>query len=283
MEYFECVFTIETEIEGSTVTDVLISELGKNGFESFAQSDVGLLAYVPVDSFRKAETDNMISNFVLPNATITYTFHLAPEKNWNKEWEKNYYKPLKIGKRCVIRAPFHKEELGFDLSVIINPKMAFGTGYHATTYLMIKNLLNHSFKEQIVLDMGCGTGVLGIVAKMMGADHVVGVDNDEWAYKNAIENVALNNIQMDVRLGDASVLSQFGRFDAILVNITRNILLEDINFYEKALSLGGHLYMSGFLKEDVLMVSQAFREKGFLIDGYEEMDGWAMISTTKIR
>ena len=185
------------------------------------------------------------------------------DKDWNEEWEKNYFQPIHIGNECQIRASFHPEEPGFRHNILIDPKMAFGTGNHETTYLMIQAMLASDLKGQEVLDMGCGTAVLAILAHQQGAKRIVAIDIDEWAYNNALENIHLNQAEeIQVLLGGAERIAGTETYDTILANINRNILLHDIHHYAQALKEGGQLIMSGFYEEDCPMLEAECRQWG---------------------
>lgn len=195
MNYYELKFTYESPIEVTIISDVLASELGEIGFESFTEDEDGLLAYVSDQLYNVKALQDKLNEFPLENVTIRYTEQLVESKDWNEEWEKNYFKPIRIGNDCIIRASFHEPEPGYTYNIIIDPKMAFGTGNHETTYLMISEMLKLDLESKDLLDMGCGTAVLAILAKMKHANKVVGIDIDEWAYNNALENTRLNHTE----------------------------------------------------------------------------------------
>ena len=201
MNYYELKFTYESPIEATIISDVLASELGEIGFESFTEDEDGLLAYVSDQLYNVKALQDKLNEFPLENVTIRYTEQLVESKDWNEEWEKNYFKPIRIGNDCIIRASFHEPEPGYTYNIIIDPKMAFGTGNHETTYLMISEMLKLDLEGKDLLDMGCGTAVLAILAKMKHANKVVGIDIDEWAYNNALENTRLNHTE-DIQIAD---------------------------------------------------------------------------------
>ncbi|PWL38178.1 50S ribosomal protein L11 methyltransferase [Flagellimonas aquimarina] len=233
-------------------TDILIAELGEVGFESFVENDAGLLAYVLKSDWKE---DILKDLFILqnPDFKITWSSKEIVQQNWNAEWEKNFH-PIKVGDQCMVRAPFHdSENVAYD--IVIEPKMSFGTGHHETTNMMLQHILDTDFEGKSVLDMGCGTGVLAILAKMKGAKSVDAIDIDEWCFLNSKENVERNNCNnIEVYQGDSSLLAN-RKYDIILANINRNILLEDIPVYAKCLNTGGILFLSGFYLEDLDAIS----------------------------
>jgi len=282
MDYYEIAFKYDSGIETGIINDILASELGDIGFESFISEEDGLLAYIMANQYDEPALNDCLNNFPLPNTGFRLTKQLIKSRNWNEEWEKNYFRPVEIEKECLIRASFHPEMEGFKYAVVIDPKMAFGTGNHATTYLMLRELLVLDLKDKAFLDMGCGTAVLAILAAMKGASRIVAIDIDEWAYRNAIENCRLNKTeQVEAVLGGAEQLSRFGTFDYIFANINRNILLNDIHLYVNALSTTGALFMSGFFKEDIPAIEEECRQYGLLLHSFREQDNWVAVKVTK--
>ena len=281
MEYYEILFKYEASIETDVINDILASELGGIGFESFVSDEDGLTAYVVADKYDKPLMDECLANFPIPGIVFHSTQNLVKDKNWNEEWEKNYFQPIHIKDECIIRASFHAEEAGFRYPIVIDPKMAFGTGNHATTYLMLCEMLKLDLEGKEVLDMGCGTAVLAILAAMKGGARVVAIDIDEWAYNNAVENCRLNNTEdIAVALGGAEQIERFGAFDYIFANINRNILLEDIRNYVPALKSGGALYMSGFYKEDIPVIEEECNKNGLTLCSFNEHDNWVAVLAT---
>jgi len=280
MEYYELSFSYKTEIEKETINDILASELGEIGFESFSSNEDGLTAYVIASKYNESLLNDCLKNFLIPGIVFNHTKQLIVDKDWNEEWEKNYFKPIRIENECIIRASFHPHESGFKHTIVIDPKMAFGTGNHATTFLMIGEMLNIDFTGKEVLDMGCGTAVLAILAAMKNASRIVAIDIDEWAYNNAIENCRLNNTEnIEVALGGAEQISRFGMFDYIFANINRNILLADIHSYVPALNPGGMLFMSGFYKEDIPVIEKECIKNGLILCSFSERDNWVAVLT----
>ena len=227
--------------------EILIAALASAGYESFWQDTDFLKAYIETKLFSK-EIIEKIKTENTQLFSFTYTFDALGEKNWNEEWEKNF-EPLLISDECYIRATFHdQKEVRFE--IIIEPKMSFGTGHHSTTSLMVENILKMDIKGKSVLDMGCGTGILAILASKMQADKVLAIDNDKWAYENSIENIQNNNCSnIEVKLGDTTLIEN-KTFDVIFANINRNIILEDIHRYVASLNENGEIILSGFLSVD---------------------------------
>lgn len=204
-----------------------------------------------------------------------------PDKNWNEEWEKQHHPVLveaENGKKIWVRAPFHEHRTDVDYEIEIEPKMSFGTAHHATTYMMLSYLAELPLEGLRVLDMGCGTAVLGILAKMRGADYVEGIDIDEWAYNNAIENVQRNGVEMTIRIGDASLLDKReDKFDLVIANINRNILLNDMAAYAAVLNPGGTLLLSGFYESDIPALQQHAATFGLQIQQTKSRQSWAAL------
>ncbi len=279
MTYYEFDFTYDTSLDIEIVNDVLAAELGEIGFESFPSDEKGLQGFLPATFYNIAHVEEKLAAFPLEGTTIHYSARPVEDKDWNEEWEKNYFQPIHIGNECQIRASFHPEEPGFLHNILIDPKMAFGTGNHETTYLMIQAMLASDLKGQEVLDMGCGTAVLAILAHQQGAKRIVAIDIDEWAYNNALENIHLNQAEeIQVLLGGAERIAATGTYDTILANINRNILLHDIHHYAQALKEGGQLIMSGFYEEDCPMLEAECRQWGL-----EPIDRASRNKWTRIR
>ena len=280
MKYFE--FTFRTQPCTETVNDVLAAILGEVGFESFVECEGGLTAYIQQTLCDENAIKIAINEFPLPDTDITYTYTEAEDKDWNEEWEKNYFKPIRIGKDCIIRASFHEHEPGYAYNIIIDPKMAFGTGNHETTFLMISEILKLDLTSKELLDMGCGTAVLAILAHMKGAGRVVAIDIDEWAYNNALENIRLNNTNdIQVALGGAEQIPAFGTFDIVFANINRNILLNDIRHYSECMKPGAFLYMSGFYVQDIPAIEEECKHNGLALLSHTEKNNWAAVKVQK--
>jgi len=278
MNYYELTFSYISSIETEIINDILAAELGEIGFESFTGNENGLTAYISETIFSEEQLNEKIKSFPLPDVSINFTNKLIPGKDWNEEWEKNYFKPIRIEDKCIIRASFHPEEPGFEYEIIIDPKMAFGTGNHETTYLMINEMLKLNLEGKELLDMGCGTAVLAILACLKGAKQVTAMDIDDWAYSNAKENIQLNHTDnIRVVLGGAEKISSFGSFDIIFANINRNILLNDIHIYTRNLKPEGLLFMSGFYKEDIPVLEEECLRNGFTIVSVADKNDWVAV------
>lgn len=252
-------------------SDVLASDLGELGFESFMETETGLLAYVQKD----IDHDDLLNDLeLLQSDLVKIAFAKAdiPPTNWNHEWETNF-EPIMVLGRCEVRAPFHiSHDVEFD--IVIEPKMSFGTGHHQTTHMMLEHLLELDVKDQKVLDMGSGTGVLAILAQMRGASAVDAIDIDTWCYENALENIERNKAdKTQVILGGAEQLR--GRhYDTIIANINRNILLADIPTYADCLSQGGLLLLSGFYEDDLNVIKSACEASGLEYVSHKKKDDW---------
>ena len=227
--------------------EILMAELIEIGFDSFTEEHDGILGYIQKELF-KEENLKEVQLLQNPEISISYTFKEMPNINWNEEWEKNF-SPINIEDQVSIRAEFHENQ-NLPHEIIIQPKMSFGTGHHATTYLMIQQMLDMDFKSKTVLDMGCGTSVLAIFAKQQGAGKTVAIDIDEWSVENSIENAARNKVELEISQGTADNLGS-ENFDIILANINRNILISDIPTYVSILNNGGQLLLSGLCFFDV--------------------------------
>jgi len=269
-----------TGAEFETIREILVADLAEIGYESFDEVDEGLLAYILEKDFdinKVAEVDSVKSLF--PN-NIEYTYQLIEEQNWNQVWESNF-PAIEVDGKVYVRAPFHPEKEGFEYEILIDPKMAFGTGHHSTTFLMIKQILNNEFAGKTVLDMGCGTGILAIMAKMRGATDVTAIDIDEWSYNNTIENVKINNAEpIHTILGDSSVIPDV-KFDTIIANINRNILIMDMGVYANHLKTGGELYLSGFYTEDVKKITDEAAKHNLKFIDFMEDKNWVSAKLIK--
>jgi ribosomal protein L11 methyltransferase len=257
--------------------EILMAELIEVGFDSFTEEHTGILAYIQKDLFREEDlgTINLLAN---PEVEISYTFEEMPNINWNEEWEKNF-SPINLENQVSIRAEFHENQQ-LPHEIIIQPKMSFGTGHHATTYLMIQQMLDMDCKDKTVLDMGCGTSVLAIFAKQKGAGKTVAIDIDEWSVENSIENAARNNVALEISQGTAENLGA-ENFDLILANINRNILISDIPTYVSVLNQGGQLLLSGLCFFDVDDVLGICKEQNLTMVKKLQKEEWVSILLEK--
>lgn len=261
-------------------SDILIALFGDAGFESFEENTTGFDGYIKSNLFNTKLVDNIV--IPINGISFKYSTEEIPDQNWNEEWEQNYFQPIIIGNQCVVRGPFHPEFPETPYQITINPKMAFGTGHHETTGLMIRHILEADVKNLRVLDMGCGTGILGILASMRGAEEVVAIDIDQWSYDNTIENCQLNLINnMHAECGDAKLLKMHNTFDCILANINRNILLDDIQEYSIVLKQNGMLFLSGFYSEDLELINREANKYHLRYLSHKEENNWVAVSYIK--
>jgi len=275
MDYIEFNFTITPKVSGN---EILAAVLADVGFESFVETDAGLIAYIPDSKFSLDVVENMD---IMHNKefSIKYDYKNIQDKNWNEEWERSY-NPVVIAEKCCIRAPFHPKNEKCKIDIIIEPKMSFGTAHHETTALMIEQILSLDLKEKSVLDMGCGTAVLAILAAKMGATSVTAIDIDEWAFNNAIENTGRNEMGfIKVLYGDVSLAVDM--YDVIFANINRNIITRDIPEYIKHLNKSGILLLSGFYEADIPIVSDIVETNGLKLTGQSEKNNWAILKFKK--
>jgi len=253
--------------------DLIAYELGNLGFDSFEYNEDGIKAYCAASLFDEKQIEAW-QNALSDDIQVAYSFTLIKEQNWNEVWEKNYFSPIVIGGDCVIHSSFHQNIPKAKYDILIDPKMSFGTGHHETTILMVSSLLKLEVAGKSLLDMGCGTGILAILAAMKGALSITAIDIDEWAFKNTQENIVLNGFEgIHVEQGGAELLS--GRqYDIILVNINRNILLADMNRYADCLDHGKLLLMSGFYDTDRLTIDDEAKKLGLELIRFEENNKW---------
>ncbi len=270
MEYIELDCKVSPTELGN---EIVIAELGEIGFESFIENETGLLAYIQKPEYTQ-EVINKLSTLNFGD-TISFNFEskLIEDQNWNTEWEKNF-QPLYVGDTCYVRATFHPSDYNVKYEIVIEPKMSFGTGHHSTTALMMQAMIELAMDGKTVLDMGSGTGILAILASKMGASKIKAIDIEDWAYKNALENVDMNGANnIEVLLGD---IEQVGgdKYDVILANINRNVLLEQMPVYQEALNEGGVLLMSGFLNEDREIIKRAAADNGLVFVSDDTNKNW---------
>lgn len=276
MKYLE--FTFRTVPCTEVVNDVLSAVLGEVGFESFVEQPDGIAAYIQQPLFDEAALREALAAFPLPDAQVDYTYTEAEDKDWNEEWEKNFFQPILIGDRCVIHSTFHKDVPRTEYDIVINPQMAFGTGHHETTSLIIGELLDNDLRGKALLDMGCGTSILAILARMRGAAPCTAIDIDEWCVRNSLENIALNGVDgISVFQGDASSLADKGPFDVVIANINRNILLNDMKHYVSRMSPHAELYMSGFYVDDIPAIREEAERNGLRFVHHREKNRWATV------
>ncbi len=258
--------------------EILVAMLSELPFESFDETPEFVLGYIPGESANLEEINAVTS--LLPFSVNTEN-EMIPDQNWNEVWEKNYFKPLLIGNRCLVRAPFHTEYEPAEFELVIEPKMAFGTGNHETTTLVAEQILKMDLTGKTVLDMGCGTGILGMLASLKGAKSVTAIDIDTWSFESTVENARLNNIfNLEAKLGDARLLGD-ELFEIIFANIHKNVILNDLPVYESVLQSGGKLYLSGFYTQDMPDVKAKAESLGLIETGFQEKNNWVVYSFEK--
>ena len=274
MKYIEVTFTMD---DTGVFRDMLVDTLGNEGpYESFVETKDGLKAYIKASDYDSHWLAATVQAFPLP---LKYNAVEMEDKDWNAEWEKGH-KAVFVnynGGSVWVRAPFHPHRTDVDYELIIEPKMSFGTAHHPTTYMMLSYVAELDMKGRRVLDMGCGTAVLAILAKMRGAESVMGIDVDEWAFRNAQENAASNHVDIDLKLGDASLLKGLEPFDIIIANINRNILMRDMEAYASVLKGGGELLLSGFYELDEGVLVARANELGMILKDKKNRDGWSAL------
>ena len=278
MAYLE--FEIPVRSWSNSEKEILFAKLSQIGFEGFVEGEDDIQAYIEEQHFSSEEFNVLIDELASYNIKVQYHYHKTEDQNWNEEWEKKF-SPVVVDEGVLIRAPFHEASGDLEYTLVIEPKMSFGTGHHHTTKLMIREMGRLNLEGLRILDMGCGTGVLGIYGCFKGAVRVLGVDFDQWAFENALENVTRNQATgMEVRLGDVGVLDH-EIFDVILANITRNTLVRDMSEYTKHLVDEGRLLVSGILAEDTQYVLNEAYRCGMHHENTEEESNWILLSFSK--
>lgn len=273
---------IETRLEVSpcteVATDILAAMLADAGYESFVPDATGLTAYVRSELHNPTALAEVIANFPLTDITVTTKDDLIEGRDWNAEWEQNYFQPLVIGNECVIHSSFHKDYPKCRYEIVIDPKMAFGTGHHSTTSLIVRSLLSMDLKARKMLDMGTGTGILAMLGAMRGANPVIAVEIDEFAHVNALENVQKNHHpEIEVRLGDVSKIANVKEVEVLTANINRNVITADLPGYVAALALGADVLLSGFYAEDVAVVEAVAHPLGLATVNVTTDKNWACL------
>jgi ribosomal protein L11 methyltransferase len=281
MVYIEVTFTLTPWSE--TAQDVLTALAGDIGFESFVEEDTALKAYIQQKLYSEEAIQSLIADFPIPDICINYSAQEQEDKDWNEEWEKNFFQPIVIGNRCVIHSTFHKDIPPMEYDILINPQMSFGTGHHETTNLIVSRLLETELDGKCVLDMGCGTSILAILAAKRGASPITAIDIDDWCVSNSTDNIRLNGIDcINVRLGDADVLrTERPTFDLIIANINRNILTTDMDAYAACMKPGSRIFLSGFYVDDIPVMKESLTKNGLTFIEHHENNHWAMVVAEK--
>ncbi|MDE7409929.1 MAG: 50S ribosomal protein L11 methyltransferase [Muribaculaceae bacterium] len=280
MNYFKVRF--ECNPCSEDITDLLAAFLADLGFESFEPDGTGLTAYIQASDFSEIAVKEAIEDFPM-ETSISFSNEFIESQNWNEEWEKHYFQPIVIAGECVVHSSFHKNVPKAKYDILIDPKMAFGTGHHATTSQMIRYILDlDDIEGKSVIDMGTGTGILAILCKMRGAGKVTGIEIDPGAFENAVENAALNSQSIFFTCGDASALADLQPADIFLANINRNVITSDIARYAEKIHNGGTLLLSGFYTSDIPVLMEAAEPLGFSVaQTTEEGDHWAALRLVK--
>jgi ribosomal protein L11 methyltransferase len=270
-------FEIPVRSWSSTEREILVAKMSVIGFHGFAERDELIRAYIHGEDYSGDAMNQLIDECSDLGIRVQYRFHETEDQNWNREWEKRF-DPVLIAGEVLIKAPFHRDIQDLPCTIVIEPKMSFGTGHHYTTRMMIVEMMQHDMEGSRVLDMGCGTAILGIYAFMKGADRILCIDNDQWAYENAIENIARNRAgRVEVRLGDISSAGK-EKFDFLLANITRDTLVRDMPRYFEHLVEKGIMVLSGFLAEDVQFLLNAAYQCGLDHLNTVEEASWILLS-----
>lgn len=268
---------LDVEPCSADATDLLAYLLGEAGYESFVPDDKGLTAYVPAALYSDEAVRTALEEFCF-DATVTVSAELVEGRDWNAEWERNYFRPIVVGERCVVHSSFHTDVPKAEYDIVIDPKMAFGTGHHATTSLILTRLLDMDLQGRSFIDVGTGTGILAILAATRGAVPVAGIEIDRFAWENACDNVRLNgHPEIAVLCGDASLLQSLAPADVVVANINRNVILGDIRAYAAAMRPGATLLLSGFYEADCAMVEEAAAAAGLTAAGRTVRDNWACV------
>lgn len=274
MSYLSYQFTVKPVEPGSEILIAVIADLG---FESFDFNDAGFTAYIKEEN----AAGIVLNNFVFDDFTFSCEIKKIPLTNWNAEWEKNF-EPVTVDDLLFIRAPFHEKNKNFKHEIVIMPKMSFGTGHHQTTRLVCKAMYETDFKDKRILDMGCGTGILAILAQFLGAKDILAIDIDEWSVENSIENCATNNCkEIVVKKGDVDLLENEQPFNIIIANINKNILKLHLPVYSKKLKTGGKLFLSGFFTTDMDELKALAAKQNLKFNSFKNENEWAMMLLEK--
>ena len=277
MKYYETEFTIKgNDALMQDSCDLLAAMAGEAGYESFEETDCGLKGYIQQDLYDEEALKQIIGDFPFEDMTITQVTREAEYRDWNEQWENEGFSPIFITDDCVVHDGRHMPDTPTKIMVEIDAKLAFGTGTHDTTKMVARQLIEANPEEKSLLDCGCGTGILGIIALKYGAEKVVGYDIDEWSADNARHNAVINGVgdSYDARLGDATILDSSMSFDIILANINRNILIADMPIWRPLMKKGGKLIVSGFYAEDVNKLTEKAEELALALESHHNEGEW---------
>ena len=276
MKYFQVEFMVSPYSEAAC--DVLSSLLANAGFETFVPTEEGIVAYVQQSLYDEKEVLTITQDFIIPDCRITFSYEEAPDEDWNATWEGEGFEPIVLDELVCVHDTRHPAPTACMYDIIVNPRMAFGTGTHPTTQQILRQLCHMPLEGKRVIDAGCGTGVLGFLCLKRGASEVFAYDIDEWSVENTRINAELNGItSINIKEGDSGVLPQNDDYDLLIANINRNILLADMPRFAKAIGKGGLLLMSGFYESDVPQLLEKGKELGFELEKQSTQDGWAML------
>jgi ribosomal protein L11 methyltransferase len=262
------------------MTDLLAALFAEVGYDSFTSDDNGMNAFILKDLYDEDAVKSILNDFPM-DTTLSFKTNIVVGEDWNAEWERNYFKPIIIGNDCVIHSTFHKDIPKATYDIVIDPKMAFGTGHHSTTRLMLEHLLKTDMVGKNVIDMGTGTGILAILCKMKGANNAYGIEIDPGALENAKENAQLNNVEVSFIGGDVKSLTELSEADIFIANINRNIILADLSEYAKKLKATGKMLLSGFYEKDVDMIKRCADLYGLKYINSHSIDDWTIVELTR--
>ncbi len=262
------------------ISDLLAAFLADLGYESFVASETGLTAYIKAEHFEPESVAGILADFPIPTE-LSFESNFVEGRDWNEEWEKNYFKPIVVGGRCAVHSSFHTDVPEAEYDIVIDPRLAFGTGHHSTTSLMLSYLLDLDLTEKTVTDVGTGTAILAILASMRGAHKVYGIEIDPFAKDNAVDNVAINHVEAEIILGDAKSLASLPQADILIANINRNIITADLPAYSQALHDNGTMLLSGFYEVDIPVIMKVADTLGLKLEETRTDKDWAGIRLKK--
>lgn len=277
-DYIELI--LECDPFNEDIADLLADYLGEIGYDSFENKTDRLLAYIPQSDFNIDNVNEILKDFPI-NTTFKISSRFIKGKNWNEEWEKNYFKPMVIAGQCVVHSSFHKDYSKAEYDITIDPRMAFGTGHHSTTSGMMSLILGSEMEGKTIIDLGTGTGILAILSRMKGAAAVHAIEIDPNAFENACQNAELNNCDISFYLGGAEKLNEVPAADYFFANINRNVILNDAGEYIKKIKPGGSLFLSGFYSSDIPTIDEAIIPMGFEQIDMKEDKNWVALHYKK--